>query len=317
MVFEWVTAKFKQRQLQKALIKEKGDEMVVVSGMSVLNPTFRTHFKDMPFYDSETDSIDFMKLDDYIYMLKDIKGFRLDEECKSCYYRETHEEFFDKLNHLIHSTYEDSVLEFWEEKELEHLRKLFVELTGETDYWSYVGRDNLLNIVKDYREQYRDLDETISNFENKIYEKNKEIERLQIKLENKESEVENKPKVSFSFEDKVNVFKEAAEYTRSSPEVLKFKSKVKDRDKVCQCCGSTEDIHVHHLSAFSSHNSRAADMDNGIALCKECHTQYHSIYGKNGKTNNPVTFAIFLREYGVPLLHTYDYTLDDVAQVGK
>ena len=53
MVFGWVSAKFKERQLQKALIQNNAEDMVIVNGMSILNPNYRL-FYNYPFYDKET-----------------------------------------------------------------------------------------------------------------------------------------------------------------------------------------------------------------------------------------------------------------------
>ena len=100
----------------------------------------------------------------------------------------------------------------------------------------------------------------------------------------------NKPN-KFVDNTKKTVKRESKEYNRFRESVLK-------RDKVCQCCGSNEDLEVHHLFPFKSYNSLGADTKNGVALCKECHTQYHSQYGTK-KNNNPVTFAQFLRDYGM------------------
>lgn len=88
------------------------------------------------------------------------------------------------------------------------------------------------------------------------------------------------------------------EVKRDSKVYNRFRESVLKRDKVCQCCGSNEDLEVHHLFSFKSYNSLGADTKNGVALCKECHTQYHSQYGTK-KNNNPVTFAQFLRDYGM------------------
>lgn len=85
---------------------------------------------------------------------------------------------------------------------------------------------------------------------------------------------------------------------RDSKEYNRFRESVLKRDGVCQCCGSNEDLEVHHLFSFKKYNSLGADTKNGITLCKECHTQYHSKYGTK-KNNNPVTFSQFLRDYGM------------------
>ena len=86
--------------------------------------------------------------------------------------------------------------------------------------------------------------------------------------------------------------------TRESSEYSQFRTSVLKRDKVCQCCGSKDDLIVHHLFSFSEYNHLGADTKNGVVLCKECHKRYHSQYGTK-KHNNPITFAQFLRDYGM------------------
>ena len=93
---------------------------------------------------------------------------------------------------------------------------------------------------------------------------------------------------------------------RGSAIYNKFRLKVLKRDEVCQCCGSTHNLHVHHISSFKLHNSRGVEVESGITLCEDCHNQYHSIYGK-GHKNNPVNFAKFMREYGEPMQVNLDY----------
>ncbi len=313
MVFEWVSQKFKERQLKKAQIQAEADHMVIVSGLSILNPTARTFFKDMPFYDMETDAVDFKKLEQYICDLKSWRYTHVNKECEECYYKSNYDQFFNaqfefkfELNELrITGCNTSYSLGFVESQELENLRKLFLELTGRDDYY-HPDIITLKKEVNEFKEGYRNLDETISNFENKIYEKNKEIERLQTKLDEKPIKTKEIVKV---IEEKP-MPQDNRPIKRSSSIYNKFKLHVLKRDMVCQCCGSTENLHVHHLSSFKLHNSRGADTDNGIALCEECHKQYHSIYGNLHK-NNPVNFAKFLREYGTPLQSNLDYVIGE------
>lgn len=299
MVFEWVTSKFKERQLKKAQIQAEADHMVIISGLSILNPTWRTFFKRTPFYDLETDSIDFKKLENYLTELRINQSIHSSSHCKDCLYHKWCDEDIDKLSSEI--KYESERLDYTERVELEHLKSLFMILTGETEYYHYSDFNNLKPIIKEYREQYRNLDETISNFENKIYQKNKEIERLQHLLN--DSPVQNVVKIVEKEPTKDN-----RPIKRSDKIYRMFKLRVLKRDKVCQCCGATENIHVHHLSSFALHNSRGADTDNGIALCEDCHKEYHRIHGKL-EDNNPVNFAKFMREYGNAMQVNLDYEI--------
>ena len=85
---------------------------------------------------------------------------------------------------------------------------------------------------------------------------------------------------------------------RNSKEYARFRESVLRRDNVCQCCGGSEELEVHHALSFKQYNSLGADPNNGIVLCKECHSKYHN---ENGYTRNvnPVTLAQFLRDYGM------------------
>ena len=58
----------------------------------------------------------------------------------------------------------------------------------------------------------------------------------------------------------------------------------------CQCCGARNGdgkyiyLEAHHINNWASCKDKRYDVDNGITLCKDCHTSFHSIYGK--KNNN-------------------------------
>lgn len=314
MVFEWITAKFKERQLKKAQIQAEADHMVIVSGLSILNPVARTFFKDMPFYDLETDSVDFKELEQYISDLR-----HENKECNNCLYHDNYKTFA-KAEHVffeekrnLDASYADTQysLSITSIYEFEHLKKLFMELTGKDEFYYTSDFNEAMEMVKEYKEGYRNLDETISNFENKIYQKNKEITRLQTLLDKKSVKevvkvIEKEPK------------KDNRPITRSSKIYNKFKRHVLKRDEVCQCCGSTENLHVHHLSSYKHDKQRRADTSNGIVLCEDCHTQFHSLYGK-GHKNNPVNFAKFMREYGKSMQVNLDYTIkeDNILLEGK
>jgi 5-methylcytosine-specific restriction endonuclease McrA len=255
----------------------------------------------MPFYNAETDAIDFKQLEQYICNLRMWRANHRNKECETCFYHDVVDRNLDQLHAIPSYAFElkSEDMDYHARTELEHLRELFKLLTDEEDYYYTSDFNNLKDIVVDYREQYRNLDETISNFENKIYQKNKEIERLQTLLD--EKPVKEVVKVI----EKEPV-KDNRPVTRSSKIYNKFKLNVLKRDEVCQCCGSTENLHVHHISSYKHDKERRADTHNGIVLCKDCHSQFHSLYGK-GHKNNPVNFAKFMREYGKPMQVNLDY----------
>ena len=89
----------------------------------------------------------------------------------------------------------------------------------------------------------------------------------------------------------------SVEIKRNSNEYNQFRNFVLKRDKVCQSCGSSVDMEVHHLLPFKQYNHLGADTNNGIVLCKDCHAEYHHKYGyKTGC--NPITLVNFMTGYG-------------------
>lgn len=111
------------------------------------------------------------------------------------------------------------------------------------------------------------------------------------------------------FVQEVSSFADATEkiVERNSPEYLRYREKVLKRDGVCQCCGSKDDLQVHHPLPYNQYNSLRADTNNGIVLCKECHDEYHNRNGYK-RDVNPITLAQFLRDYG---MSTQSKLLDD------
>ena len=59
------------------------------------------------------------------------------------------------------------------------------------------------------------------------------------------------------------------------------------RDKICRCCGSKDKREAHHIEDGSHNANLRFDVDNGITLCRRCHSQFHTNF-KNSyreKTN--------------------------------
>lgn len=57
--------------------------------------------------------------------------------------------------------------------------------------------------------------------------------------------------------------------------VIRWVKKVKNRDIVCQLCGSTDNLSVHHISHWSDDPINRINVDNGILLCGKCHSLQH------------------------------------------
>ena len=52
-------------------------------------------------------------------------------------------------------------------------------------------------------------------------------------------------------------------------------NEVKRRDRKCVVCGTTYDLHAHHIKPKSSNPELAFDISNGITLCYRCHKVEH------------------------------------------
>lgn len=61
----------------------------------------------------------------------------------------------------------------------------------------------------------------------------------------------------------------------------KWARTVKSIQPCCAKCDSTNELHAHHILPESKYPSLKRDYSNGITLCKNCHFEFHNIYGKN------------------------------------
>ena len=61
---------------------------------------------------------------------------------------------------------------------------------------------------------------------------------------------------------------------------------VKKRDRRCKACGTKKNLEAHHIYPKSLYPKRKYDLDNGVALCRNCHREsflaYHAIFGYKG-----------------------------------
>jgi len=64
----------------------------------------------------------------------------------------------------------------------------------------------------------------------------------------------------------------------------------------CECCGSQKDLQVHHNRSFKEHLELATDVFNGTALCKDCHSKFHTLYGYSNISDRDV--YEFIGRYG-------------------
>lgn len=69
---------------------------------------------------------------------------------------------------------------------------------------------------------------------------------------------------------------------RKYPEYQQWRLAVYERDNyTCQCCGDNTggNLNAHHLDGHDWAIDLRLDINNGIALCEDCHIAYHNAYG--------------------------------------
>ena len=74
---------------------------------------------------------------------------------------------------------------------------------------------------------------------------------------------------------------------RKLPENTIWRNEVFNRDNyTCQCCGDNTGGNLigHHIESYTSNEDLRMDIDNGICLCKDCHIEFHGIYGYGDNT---------------------------------
>lgn len=63
---------------------------------------------------------------------------------------------------------------------------------------------------------------------------------------------------------------------RQSPELKEWRKAVMLRDGfACKECGSKIGLCAHHIKHWAKHPDSRFDVENGVTLCTECHTQQH------------------------------------------
>ncbi len=60
-----------------------------------------------------------------------------------------------------------------------------------------------------------------------------------------------------------------------------WRAKVIRRDKVCKVCGSKKNREAHHINSYSYYPEERYKLENGVCLCRDCHTAFHTMYKKS------------------------------------
>ena len=65
-------------------------------------------------------------------------------------------------------------------------------------------------------------------------------------------------------------------YSRSTKEYHLWRIDCLERDNwQCQHCDSTNKLNIHHIGSYKTHPKLRTEVDNGITLCRKCHTKEH------------------------------------------
>lgn len=84
---------------------------------------------------------------------------------------------------------------------------------------------------------------------------------------------------AFMVGDQSPVWKGGVSRGKSRKEAAKLRAwsrSVFERDKFrCQCCGSTKNLHAHHIKPYAKYPSLRLEVSNGKTLCSDCHSAVH------------------------------------------
>ena len=70
---------------------------------------------------------------------------------------------------------------------------------------------------------------------------------------------------------------------------IEWRASVLKRDKFkCMRCNSSKFLQAHHIINWVSQEEYRYDVDNGITLCKDCHTQFHKLYSRSNNTQQQI-----------------------------
>ncbi|MGG3891998.1 HNH endonuclease [Metabacillus fastidiosus] len=64
-------------------------------------------------------------------------------------------------------------------------------------------------------------------------------------------------------------------------EYKEWRNDIFERDNyICQCCKKRGgDINAHHIFSYKKYEDLRLQIENGISLCEDCHTEFHQKYG--------------------------------------
>lgn len=85
---------------------------------------------------------------------------------------------------------------------------------------------------------------------------------------------------------------------RNNPEIRQWRKDVYRRDNhTCQICGDKGYLNAHHIESYNSNPELRTALSNGTTLCKNCHTEFHNIYGRGNNTQSQLNEFILIKNY--------------------
>ena len=82
-----------------------------------------------------------------------------------------------------------------------------------------------------------------------------------------------------------NITDEERRIKRNYHEYSEWRSEIYKRDGyTCICCKTKGCIEAHHLNGYNWDREHRTDINNGVTLCKDCHNEFHNIYGRGDNT---------------------------------
>lgn len=87
---------------------------------------------------------------------------------------------------------------------------------------------------------------------------------------------------------------------RMYPEYILWRNKIYQRDSyTCKVCNDSKggNLIAHHLEGYKSNPNLQLSVENGVTVCKKCHTAFHHIYGWGNNTKKQ--FSKFIEDRSV------------------
>lgn len=77
----------------------------------------------------------------------------------------------------------------------------------------------------------------------------------------------------------------------TSPEYKTWRKSIYEQNNyTCQKCfhNMSGQLEAHHIESWASNEKLRYCLDNGITLCRQCHVNFHKIYGKTNNNRNQI-----------------------------